>query len=119
MDAPKRTGEPTTQRQGTEMSEVPSFDQAVAMLTTAAGSPFEITEGEINGQKLKIFANLPSSLRESFDLTRLHGDKTFLVYEDETWTFADVMRRVDEIADALVNRYGIERGDRVAIAMRN
>ena len=119
MDAPRMTGEPTTQRQGIEMSEVPSFDQAVALLTTAAGSPFEITEGEINGQKLKVFANLPSSLRESFHLTRLHGDKTFLVYEDETWTFADVMRRVDEIADALVNRYGIERGDRVAIAMRN
>jgi long-chain acyl-CoA synthetase len=101
------------------MSDALSFDQAIAALTTASGSPFEITERELGGQKLKVFANLPSSLRESFETTRLHGDKTFLVYEDETWTFLEVMGRVDEIADALVNRYGVERGDRVAIAMRN
>ena len=100
-------------------NEIPNFDQAIAALTTAEGSPFEIVEREMNGQTLKVWAELPSSLRESFVGSRLHGDKTFLVYEDETWSFADVMARVDEIADALVTRYGIERGDRVAIAMRN
>ena len=101
------------------MSETPSFDQAVAALTAVPGSPFEITEREVDGERVKVFANLPSSLREAFAGARLNADKIFLVYEDETWTFGDVMGRVDEIADALVNRYGVERGDRVAIAMRN
>lgn len=101
------------------MSDAMTWDQAIAALTTAEGSPFEITECEVNGEKLKVFKNLPGSMREAFAATRLHGDKTFLVYEDETWSFADVMRRVDETADALVSRYGIEKGDRVAIAMRN
>jgi len=101
------------------MSETPSWDQAVAALTAVLGSPFEITEREVDGERVKVFASLPSSLREAFAGARLNADKIFLVYEDETWTFGDVMGRVDEIADALVNRYGVERGDRVAIAMRN
>jgi len=97
----------------------PNFDQAIAALTGAPGSPFEIEEREVDGQKIKAWKNLPVSLRHAFADSRLHGDKTFLVYEDETWSFSQVMARVDEIADALVNRYGIEKGDRVAIAMRN
>jgi len=101
------------------MSEVPNWDQAVAALTTAPGSPFEIVEREVNGEKLKVFANLPSSLGEAFALSRLNEDKVFLVYEDETWTFSQVMAKASEIGDALVNRYGVEPGDRVAIAMRN
>jgi len=101
------------------MSDQPNFEQALAALTAAEGSPFEISEREIDGRATKVWENLPSSLREVFGMSRLNADKVFLVYEDETWTFAQVMARVDEIADMLVNRYGVTRGDRVAIAMRN
>ncbi len=101
------------------MADQPNFEQALAALTSAEGSPFEIAEAEVDGQAMKVWKNLPSSLREVFAAARLNGDKTFLVYEDETWTFAETMNRVDEIADLLVNRYGVEKGDRVAIAMRN
>lgn len=100
------------------MSEIPTWEQAVAMLT-GPGAPFEIVEQEIRGRRTKAFANTPSSLREAFAGARLHGDKTFIVYEDEVWSFARMMERVDEIADALVHRYGIAPGDRVAISMRN
>ncbi len=101
------------------MADAPNWDQAIAALTNAPGSPFEIIEREIDGRRMKVFADLPDSLREAFAMSRLHGDKPFLVYEDERWSFADVMRQVDEIADLLVRHYGIARGDRVAIAMRN
>ncbi|MAG30947.1 MAG: fatty acid--CoA ligase [Deltaproteobacteria bacterium] len=100
------------------MPDAMSFDQAVAVLT-GPGGPFEVVEQEVGGQRLKVWADLPPSLRHAFDTSRLHGDKVFLVYENETWTFAEVMSRVDEIADALVARYGVVPGDRVAIAMRN
>jgi len=100
------------------MAQAMTWDQAIAALT-GPGAPFEIVERVVDGHPLKTFAELPKSMREAFAVARLHGDKPFLVFEDETWTFAELMRRVDEIADALVHRYGIARGDRVAIAMRN
>ena len=101
------------------MAETPDFDEAVALLTTEPGSPFEIAIREEGGRPMKVWANLPGSLREVFEGARLHGEKTFLVYEGETWTFAETMARVDEVADALVNHFGVAPGDRVAIAMRN
>ena len=100
------------------MSEVPTWEQALAVLT-GPGGPFEIVEREVGGRTTKAFANTPDSLREAFAGARLHGEKTFLVYEDEVWSFAKLMERVDEIAHALVHRYSIEPGDRVAISMRN
>ncbi len=41
------------------------------------------------------------------------------MYEDERWTFGETMRNVDALAHALVHTYGIRKGDRVGIAMRN
>ncbi len=100
------------------MAQAMTWDQAMAVLT-GPGAPFEIVERQVGGNPIKEFAELPKSMREAFALARLHGDKPFLVYEDERQTFADVMARVDEIADALVHRYQIHPGDRVALAMRN
>ncbi|MFK7896020.1 MAG: class I adenylate-forming enzyme family protein [Myxococcota bacterium] len=100
------------------MADALTWEQAIGALT-GPGAPFEVTERDLDGEKLKVFAELPSSFRAAFNDVRLQGDKTFLVYEDETWSFADVMARIDEIADALVNRYDVQKGDRVAIAMRN
>ena len=53
-----------------------------------------------------------------FPTARSRGDETFLVYEDERWSFADTMARVDALGAALADR-GVAVGDRVAIAMRN
>jgi long-chain acyl-CoA synthetase len=100
------------------MSDALTWDQAIATLT-AEGGPFEMIEREAHGRKTRAYANTPPSMRHAFAGARLQGDKTFLVYEDESWSFADVMAHVDELADALVNRYDIQPGDRVAIAMRN
>ena len=41
------------------------------------------------------------------------------MYEDERWSFAEVMAQVDALAALLAGRFGVRRGDRVAIAMRN
>ena len=54
-----------------------------------------------------------------FATARARGDQTFLVYEGERWSFGEVMRHVDALGAALVERYGVKPGDRVAIAMRN
>src|SRR5205814_2755965 len=46
-------------------------------------------------------------------------DNTFLVYEDERMTFEEHFRAAAHLANTLVVEYGVEKGDRVAIAMRN
>ena len=95
-----------------------SWDEAVAHLT-GPGGPFAIIRAVVNGQTLKVFERTPPSLRQLFETARERGERTFLVYEDERWSFARVMEHVDALGALLVDRYRIRRGDRVAIAMRN
>ena len=91
-------------------------DQALAQLT-APGQPFEIVEVEAIGRRIRSFRNAPRNLRELFAATR--SDKEFLVYEDERYTFEDVWQRACTLANALVNDFGLKKGDRVAVSMRN
>jgi long-chain acyl-CoA synthetase len=94
-----------------------SYDDAAARVT-APGSRFETTEIDIAGDPMTAFVHAPDSLRELFATLR-DRDGTFLVYEDERWSFTDVMAKVDALAALLVDRYGVGVGDRVAIGMRN
>ncbi|NNL65786.1 MAG: acyl--CoA ligase [Myxococcales bacterium] len=95
-----------------------SFEAACAAATGPDG-PFPIVEQEVRGVRVPVFQNAPPSLRHLFAVARTRPEQDFLVYEDERWSFGDVMARVDATAALLVDRYGIEKGDRVAIAMRN
>lgn len=47
-----------------------------------------------------------------------HGDKDYLVYEDERYTYSEVHAQVRKLAAHLVAN-GVHPGSRVAIAMRN
>ncbi len=99
------------------MSEI-SIHDAHAMLT-APGAPFEMEDVDVRGIRLRTWKNAPNNLREVFELTAAHGDKTFLVYEDERMTFAQHYIAVSKLARLMVQDYGVKKGDRVAIAMRN
>ncbi|MCU1363446.1 MAG: long-chain fatty acid--CoA ligase [Acidimicrobiaceae bacterium] len=94
-----------------------NYEDAIAQLG-APGQPFEVIEVERAGVTNRVFKNAPATLRQFFDLAR-GNEKTFLVYEDEEWTFAQVMSEVDALSHALVHHYGLKKGDRVGIAMRN
>ncbi len=94
-----------------------SLPEAIAMVS-APGMPFETTEVTVAGVTTRQFVNAPATVRGFFDLAR-GVESTFLVYEDEEWTFDEVMREADALGHALVTRYGVRPGDRVAIAMRN
>ncbi|MGH2686847.1 MAG: AMP-binding protein, partial [Actinomycetota bacterium] len=96
-----------------------SYDEAVARVT-AAGERFETAPVDIGGITHTVFKNAPPTLREIFATARQRSDDAiFLVYEDERWSFPDVMRHVDGLGALLVDRYGVTKGDRVAIGMRN
>ncbi|MGQ0433200.1 MAG: class I adenylate-forming enzyme family protein [Microthrixaceae bacterium] len=95
-----------------------SYDAAVAQVT-APGERYEVQTIEVDGVAVRAFTNAPASLREIFASARGRGEDTFLVYEDERWTFTEAMTHVDALAALLVDHYGVAPGDRVAIGMRN
>jgi long-chain acyl-CoA synthetase len=95
-----------------------NFDEAVSAVT-GTGQPYEIIEATVNDKAMKVFRNTPPSLRAIFDVLRSRTDETFLVYEEEEWSFAKVTSSIDSLSRYLVEDLGIGNGDRVAIAMRN
>ncbi|MCR9261142.1 MAG: acyl--CoA ligase [Pseudomonadaceae bacterium] len=90
--------------------------EALAQLT-APGQPHELQPLTINNVPCRVFANAPQSLRELF--ADNVSDATFMVYEDERYTFAQMYTQASQLATALVNQYDVSKGDRVAISMRN
>jgi long-chain acyl-CoA synthetase len=95
-----------------------SYDEAVAAVT-APGERYEIVEAEVRGRPVRVFEQTPPSLRWVFATARARGDEPFVVYENERWSFEHVADHVDALGAALVERYGVAKGDRVALAMRN
>lgn len=97
------------------MSELKQeFDAAMAQLT-AAGAPFEVATDD---DGLRYYASAPANLREALAVARNHGDREFLIYEGERRSYNQLLDEADALAAAL-QAFGIARGDRVALAMRN
>ena len=91
--------------------------QAHALLT-APGSPLEMETVTIRGRAVRTWKNAPPTLRDVFSAGRSHGDKIFLVNEDERVSFENFSRAALRLA-AQFTADGLEKGDRVAIVMRN
>ena len=82
------------------------------------GGPFAVETADVRGVPTRVFANVPAHMRALWEISGLHGDKEYLVYEDERYTFAEVHRQVRALAAFLVDN-GVGPGTRVAVAMRN
>lgn len=91
--------------------------QAAIAALTGPGGPYELREIETHGRRVRSFVHGPQTLRALYESTA--SDKAFIVYDGEVLSFADCLARAAELGAALVARYGIAKGDRVAIAMRN
>ncbi|MFF0861192.1 class I adenylate-forming enzyme family protein [Nonomuraea sp. NPDC003560] len=93
-----------------------SHAQVQAQLT-GPGQLFE-TE-EIGDTGVRTWKHAPAHFRALLETSRFHGEQVFLAYEDEHITFEEHFRRAATLARRLVEEYGVTKGDRVAIAMRN
>lgn len=100
------------------MTEVtnPSRNEWINKLT-AKGEDYELIPGEVWGRACRIFKNAPPTLRDIFEDSR--SDETFLVYKNERFSFEETHQQTSRIATILINDYGIQKGDRVALSMRN
>src|ERR1700686_2139508 len=102
------------------MPETPSMSiEEATRAITAPGQMFEMEDVEIRGVPTRVWKNCPASLRAVLELSRGHGDRDYMVYEDERTTYEENFRIAATIARELHDRFGVEHGDRVAIAMRN
>jgi long-chain acyl-CoA synthetase len=90
--------------------------QAIAALT-APGEPYELTEVEQFGVMVRAFRNAPATLRAHFEAAR--SAETFVVYEDERYSFEETWQMASRVATILHEEFGVVHGDRVAISMRN
>ncbi|HEX7885177.1 MAG TPA: class I adenylate-forming enzyme family protein [Phenylobacterium sp.] len=94
-----------------------SIQEAHAVLAQP-GQLTEVGEETIRGVTMKVWKQLPPTLRTLAEMAKTHGDKVFLVYEDERATYEAFHRAVAAFAVELQAR-GVEKGDRVAVIMRN
>ncbi len=96
-----------------------TYEESAAYLT-APGADWELTTETVRGVEYRIFRNLPPTLRDVYDQAcQDHADKDFLVFQDTRLTYAQAYRRAAALAHELIHRYGVQKGDRVAIGMRN
>lgn len=93
-------------------------DQVIGMLT-ADGMPFATKTEDVKGVEHTVFANQPATLKDVFMLFLAHADKEYMVYQGERITFAETLAKASQLSQALVDDFGIKKGDRVALAMRN
>lgn len=88
-------------------------------ILTAPGAPFEMQETEIRGRTYRTYVNAMGTLREVFEIGRSWGAREFIVFEDERLTYDEAFRAAGTLGRILAERFGVTKGDRLAIAMRN
>lgn len=96
-----------------------SIDQANAAIA-ASDSPLKLSDGVVGGVSMKIYAEAPPTIRAILQLGEMQfGPRDYLVYEKERVTFTAFARAVEHFAKILTEQYGVSKGDRVAVIMRN
>lgn len=94
--------------------------EAAYNLITGPGGPIQLGSVERFGQQLPFIANAPTNLADYVAFfAAQHGDATFLVEGEERLSFKQVYVAARQVAAGLVDGYGVQRGDRVGLAMRN
>ncbi|MCB1257695.1 MAG: acyl--CoA ligase [Microthrixaceae bacterium] len=86
---------------------------------TAPGGAFEVVTEDVRGIPMRVFKSALPNMRSLWEMAGLHGDKPYVVFEDEQYSYAEIGALVRSLAHVLRETYGVGSGDRVAIAMRN
>jgi acyl-CoA synthetase (AMP-forming)/AMP-acid ligase II len=93
------------------------FDAVLAAVTAPESGRIQIGK---DAEGRAIVTNLPPTLTGMFDLfCALHAGTVAIIADGERITFAEINEAATRVAKALVGGWGVKKGDRVAIAMRN
>ncbi|MFN7159317.1 MAG: AMP-binding protein, partial [Erythrobacter cryptus] len=100
-----------------------ALDTALDTITaalTAPGQPFATVPFVRDGVEMPAFAAAPPSLAHYFaHFCNENKDIPFLVDGEVRLTFGETYAAATRVAEGLVRRHGIAKGDRVGIAARN
>lgn len=102
----------------TKTTAVDRLTEAWAELTGEGGS-FEVVTEDVRGIPMRVFKSALPNMRVMWEMATLQGDKPYIVFEDEHYTYAEIDALVRSLAQRLREDYGVGSGDRVAVAMRN
>ncbi|HEX3490411.1 MAG TPA: class I adenylate-forming enzyme family protein [Streptosporangiaceae bacterium] len=87
---------------------------------TGPGGPFELAIEPVRGAEMTVFArrapHLPAHLLAA---AARHPGRPYLVFPDRTVSYGEAVRAIPRVAAALRERFGVGRGDRVALAGAN
>ncbi|KAI9004443.1 AMP-dependent synthetase and ligase [Hyaloraphidium curvatum] len=111
-----------------DLNNVPPPKMSIAdanAILTAPGGPLEMQEEMIRGRKLRTWKNALPNMRVLFENTRAFPQLDYLVYsnplrnEEVRLTYGGAFEQVCRLAHTLKYRFGVQKGDKVAIASRN
>ncbi|NRA02480.1 MAG: acyl--CoA ligase [Myxococcales bacterium] len=85
----------------------------------APGAPFELVDATVLGEPMRIFKDRDASLCSLLRRSRSFGDAAYIVQDGRRISFSEHYRAVASTARALQERYGVGKGDRVAILAAN
>jgi long-chain acyl-CoA synthetase len=86
---------------------------------TAPGMPFEMETVEVRGIPTRVYKQALPHLRAVFDLIPQWSGREFLIYEGERITYDAFYRAACALGRLMTDRFGVRKGDRVAVIMRN
>jgi acyl-CoA synthetase (AMP-forming)/AMP-acid ligase II len=98
------------------------LDEAAHAALLGPGAPFELRTESVLGHDVTVFAQRAPNLRALFDGSVDRNAGLTLIADERqmtSWTFTEVRAQVDALARLLAERYGIGKGDRVAIVAAN
>lgn len=81
-------------------------------------SRFALEDGDGDRRASRQWQSGPTTIVDIVALYRTHGDREFIVYENDRCTYAGAIRASETIASTLI-KAGVQTGDRVALLMRN
>jgi long-chain acyl-CoA synthetase len=85
---------------------------------TAPGQAFETIDVTVRGVPMRAWKHVPATAAEAFARARVHGRREFLVHGQERVTYEGFARASLKLA-GLLTAQGLQKGDRVALVMRN
>lgn len=87
---------------------------------TGPGAPFELAVEDVLGVPMQVFVNRPKDLRAMLlTAAERFGDRPYVVFPDRSLTYEGMLAPVAAMARTLSEKYGVRKGDRVAIAAAN
>jgi long-chain acyl-CoA synthetase len=90
----------------------------IMMQLTAPEGEYPVAQQMIDGIEYPVFTTAAPNLPALFQICLQHGDMDFIVCGDDRFSFAETYFTACRVAQMLKAR-GINKGDRVAVAMRN